>query len=92
MLNRILVVMFASVFFAANAAAGWAAVQIMMEAGPTAGNVMFLFLATMFGAAWPDLFSRRLDRANAAGLFCLASYFFFLFSASLSCWQIYMNI
>jgi uncharacterized membrane protein (UPF0182 family) len=90
MKNRILVAMFAFAFFAANASAGWVSIQLMMDAGPTAGNVTFLFLAIMFGSTWPDLFSKSIVRANSAGLLCLASYCLFLISAILSCWQIYM--
>jgi len=90
--NRIVVAMFASIFFAAPATAGWYAVKLLMVAGVTPGGLTAIFAGLMLGSVWPDVFSKSLVKSTTAGWMCFASYLFFLLSALFSCWEIYINI
>lgn len=89
--NRILVVMFASAFFAAVATAGWMAAAILFTAGASPGNIVCLGLGAALGSAWPDLFSKSHNRSTQAGWCCLFSVLFFFLSYLFSYWQIWVD-
>jgi hypothetical protein len=89
--NRILVAMFASAFFVGPAVAGWFAVSIMMQAGPTPGAVVCLFMGLMLGSAWPDVFSKSHNRSTQAGWCSSCSVLFFFLSYCFSYWSLWVD-
>jgi hypothetical protein len=89
--NRILVVMFASAFFFTPAVAGWFAVSLMMQAGPTPGSAFCMVLGLGCGSAWPDVFSKNLERSKQAGWACFFSVLFFFLSYCFSWWSLWVD-
>lgn len=91
MMNRIFVAMFASAFLFAPAVAGVFAVSIMMEAGPTPGGAFCMVLGLGCGSAWPDVFSKSLERSKQAGWCCFFSVLFFFLSYCFSWWSLWVD-